>query len=135
MCYYLYGSLYGDVSKVEYENVSRKYDYKIALGTKHDVKNAVKASFDFVQDDYRITDWICDCDSPVGKHDPYDQMIVDLCTLVQDLASLSGAKSIYICKTWAGKHNKREISQKLKDTNLPMFLADLQENCLYCLEI
>ena len=36
MCYYLYGSLYGKVSEVEYRETKDKYSYKIALGTKHD---------------------------------------------------------------------------------------------------
>ena len=68
MCYFLYGSLYGDVSESEYDDVKNKYGLKISLGTKHDIKSAVRAAAEFVQDDFRITDWICDCDSPVGKH-------------------------------------------------------------------
>ena len=135
MCYYLYGSLYGDVSELDYRKVQDKYCYRIPLGTKHDVKIAVKAASVYVQDDYRITDWICDCDSPVGKHDPNDPMIIQLSSLITDLSALSGAKQIIMCKTWTGKQNKKEIKQKLEDTDLPAFLADLQENCLYCLDI
>ena len=134
MCYYLYGSLYGKVSEVEYRETKDKYSYKIALGTKHDVKNAVKAAAEFVQDDYRITDWICDCDSPVGQHDPNDPMIVELSALISELSCLSGAKQINICKTWTGKLNKREIKLKLEDIDLHTFLADMQENCLYSIE-
>ncbi|MBR1770974.1 MAG: hypothetical protein IJ747_02985 [Lachnospiraceae bacterium] len=135
MCYYLYGSLYGDVSEQEYEKVQSKYGYRIPLGTKHDVKMAVKAAAECVQDDFRITDWICDCDSPVGAHDPSDPMIIELSSLITDLSALFGAKQINICKTWTGKQNKKEIKQKLQETDLPTFLADLQENYLYCLEI
>lgn len=135
MCYFLYGSLYGDVSESEYVNVKNKYGLKISLGTKYDVKNAVKAAAEFVQDDYRISDWICDCDSPVGKHDSTDPMIIELSNLIKDLAALSGAKQIIICKTWTGKQNKKEINLKLSDTDLPTFLADLQENMLYCLYV
>ena len=134
MCYFLYGSLYGDVSESEYVDVKNKYGLKISLGTKHDVKSAVKAASEFVQDDYRITDWICDCGSPVGKHDPTDPMIIELSNLINDLAALSGVKQINICKTWTGKQNKKEIKLKLSDTDLPSFLADLQENTLYILE-
>ena len=134
MCYFLYGSLHGDVSESEYVDVKNKYGLKISPGTKHDVKNAVKAAAEFVQEDYRITDWICDCDSPVGKHDPTDSTIIELSNLIQDLAALSGAKQINICKTWTGKQNKKEIKLKLSDTDLPTFLADLKENTLYSLE-
>ena len=135
MCYYLYGSLYGGVSELDYRMVQDKYCYKIPLGTKHDVKNAVKAASEYVQDEYRITDWMCDCDSPVGKHDPNAPMIIQLSSLITDLSALSGAKQIIMCKTWTGKQNKKEIKQKLEDTDLPTFLADLQENTLYCLDI
>ena len=135
MCYYLYGSLYGDISEQDYKSVQEQYDYKIPLGTKHDVKNAVNAAASCVRDDYRITNWVCDCDSPVGKHDPNDPMIRDLSRLITALSALTGAKQINICKTWTGKQNKKEIKQKLADTDLPRFLADLQENCLYSLDV
>ncbi len=134
MCYFLYGSLYGDVSESEYVNIKNKYGLKISLGTKHDVKNAVKAAAELVQDDYRITDWICDCDSPVGKHDPSDPIIIELSNLISDLSVLPGAKQINICKTWTGKQNKKEIKVKLNETDLPTFLADLKENTFYSLE-
>ena len=135
MCYFLYGSLYGDVSESEYVDVKNKYGLKISLGTKHDIKSAVRAAAEFVQDDFRITDWICDCDSPVGKHDPTDPTIIELSNLITELSDLPGAKQINICKTWTGKQNKKEIKINLDETNLPTFLADLQENILYCLNI
>jgi len=135
MCYFLYGSLYGDVSESEYVNIKNKYSLKISLGTKHDVKNAVKAAAELVQDDYRITDLICDCDSPVGRHDPEDPTITELSNLITDLSALPGAEQIIICKTWTGKQNKKEIKLKLSETDLPTFLADLKENTLYCLDV
>lgn len=135
MCYYLYGSLYGNVSEQDYKKVQSKYNFKISIGTKHDVKLAAKTTEEYVQEDYRITDWICDCDSPVGNHDPDNPMIIELSSLITDLANLSGAKQIYICKTWTGKRNKKEILLKLKDTDLPIFLANIEENCLYCLDL
>ena len=135
MCYFLYGSLYGDVSESEYVEVKNKYGLKISLGTKHDVKNAVKAAAEHVQNDYRITDWVCDCNSPVGRHDPSDPMILELCDLITDLSVLPGAEQINICKTWTGKLNKREIKMNLNETDLPAFLADLNENTLYCLDL
>ena len=107
MCYFLYGSLYGDVSESEYVDVSNKYGLKISLGTKHDVKSAVKTATEFIQDDYRITDWICDCDSPVGKHDPADSTIIELSNLITEISALPGAKQINICKIWTGKQNKK----------------------------
>lgn len=133
MCYFLYGSLYGDVSESEYVDVKNKYGLKISLGTKHDIKSAVKTAAEFVQDNFRVTDWICDCDSPVGKHDSTDPMIIELSNLITELSALPGAKQINICKTWTGKQNKKEIKLKLSDIDLPTFLADFIENTLYSL--
>ena len=94
MCYFLYGALWGDISESEYVDIKNKYGLKISLGTKHDVKNAVIAAAEYVKDDYRITDWICDCDSPVGKHDPGDPMIVELGNLITELAALPDANNV-----------------------------------------
>ena len=134
MCYFLYGSLYGDVSESEYIGIKNKYSLKISLGTKHDVKRAVKAAAELVQNDFRITDGVCDCDSPVGNHDPTDPMIIELSNLITELSALPGAKQINICKTWTGRDNKKEIKLKLIDTNLQTFLADFKENTLYSIE-
>ena len=135
MCYFLYGSLYGDVAEDEYRSVLDKYKYKITLGTKHDVKLAVKAAASIVEDKYRITDGVCDCDSAVGRHDPNDPEIQELRELILDLSTLSGAKQINICKTWTGRQNKREIKVNLGDIDVSELLANLHENCLYSIEI
>ena len=135
MCYYLYGALNGNVTEADYAPIAKKYDYKISIGTKHDVKNAVKAAAEEVLDDFRITDWICDCDSPVGKHDPTDPMIQQLGNLIRDFSDLPGAKQINLCKTWTGKQNKTEIHVKLKETDICELLANVLENCLYSIEL
>ena len=135
MCYFLYGALWGDVSESEYVEIKNKYGLKISLGTKHDVKNAVKAAAEFVRDDYRVTDWVCDCNSPIGGHDPKDPTVIEFSNLITELSALPGAKQINICLTWTGKQNKKEIKLELRETDLPTFLADLKGNTLYCLNI
>ena len=131
MCFFLYAALYGDVSGTDYQAVQDKYVYQILLGTKHDVKMAVKAG----ARGFRLTDWQCDFDSPVGRHNPNDPIIAELCSLITELLALPGAEQAYLCKTWIGKQNKKEIKQKLADADLAMLLADLKENCLYCLAV
>lgn len=135
MCYFLYGALWGDISESEYVDIKNKYGLKISLGTKHDVKNAVKAAAEFVRDDYRVTDWVCDCNSPIGGHDPEDPTVIELSNLITELSALPGAKQINICLTWTGKQNKKEIKLELRETDIPTFLADLKGNTLYCLNI
>lgn len=135
MCFFLHGALNGDVSEAEYESVIGKYEYNLARGTKHDVKIAVKESTMIVKTEFRVTDWMCDCDSPVGKHDYKDPVIVDLSNMISELAALSGAKQINICKTWIGKRNKKEVNVNIKDIEIPVFLADMEENVLYSVNI
>lgn len=135
MCYYLYGSLYGNIPENEYDSIQRKYQYRISRGTKHDLKKAVLAPGGYVQDDFRITDRMCDCDSPVGRNDPHDKMILELRELIVELSKLPGAKQINICKTWIGKRNKKEINVKLQDLDIAEFLADMQSDHLYSIDL
>ena len=133
MCFYLYAALQGDISENEYQVIQNNSEYRIALGTKHDIKNAIKS--DGALDEYRITDWVCDCESPIGNHDPSDPMIQQISDLITNLSTIEGAIQINICKTWTGKTNKKEVKLQLKDLDLPLFLADMTENCLYSIEI
>ena len=131
MCYFLYGSLYGDVPQEEYDKIAHKHRYHIRRGTKHDVKNAVKE----VSDDFRITDDCCDCDSPVGKGSADEKQIQELTGLVKELSSLPGAQAIYFCKTWAGDQNKREETRALEKIDAAQFFADVEEKCLYTIKL
>lgn len=131
MCYFIYGSLYGNVEDEEYEKIQKKYNYRICRGTKHDIKTAVKN----VSDDFRVTDDYCDCDSALGKHDASDVMIKELCDMIKDYSALDGVQQINICKTWAGKENKKEIKLSLKNLDVAEFLAEMNENSLYCIDI
>lgn len=131
MCYYIYGALYGDIDNDEYQAIEDKYEYKIRSGTKHNVKVSVEKSCG----DYRVTDWCCDCGSALGKKDPSDEQIKELEALFNDIKKIGGAKHIYLCKTWAGKRNKKEIKLRLDDIDIKSVLAEFDANCLYIFEI
>ena len=131
MCYYLYGSLYGEVDENEYKKIEGKYEYKIRNGTKHDVKLAVQD----VSDEFRVTDWYCDCDSDIGKMDPEAEQVRQFEALFNDIKNVEGARHIYLCKTWAGKSNKKEIKMNLNDIDIKTVLAGLEKNCLYIFEV
>lgn len=131
MCYYIYGALYGDVDKDEYQALEHKYAYKLRCGTKHNVKLSVQEN----SDEYRVTNWCCDCDSSLGKKDPGADQIKELETLFLDIKCIKGAEYIYLCKTWSGRRNKQEITLKLADIDLKKVLAELHENYLYTFEI
>lgn len=135
MCLYLYGSLYGDVPENEYEEIRKKYDIKIALGTKHDVKEVVRGSEKYNWEEFRITNGICDCDSAVGRHDASDKEITELRDLILELSALPGAKQINICKTEEGRQNKKEVRLKLKHVDVASFLAEMHNNYFYSIEL
>ena len=135
MCYYLYGALFGDIPKEEYDHISSRHECKIARGTRHDVKNAVKAAAERVQDDYRITDNVCDCGSPIGGGDPNAPELQDIRSLIEELALLPGAKQINLCITWTGKQNKREVQVDLSELDLGDFLANVKGNTLYSINL
>ena len=131
MCYYIYGALYGDIDKAEYKKIEDKYDCKIHSGTKHNVKMCVKGD----SWDYRVTDGHCDCGSALGEKNPDAKGIMELEALFNDIKKVEGAKHIYLCKTWAGKINRREVKLKLSDIDVKTVLAEFDPNCLYTFEI
>lgn len=136
MCYFLYASLYGNVPEEEYQFIQKKYSYRIPLGSKHDVKIAVNKSGDGMADNaFRVTDWMCDCDSPVGNGNPNDTMIVELKDLIHELSALRGVKQINICKSWTGHKINAETRVSLKDIDPADFLAKTEGNHLYTIDL
>lgn len=131
MCYFIYGAVYGNVDQKEYQTIENKYEYKIHCGTKHDVKMSAQE----VAADYRVTDWICDCESDLGKKDVTAQQVKEMAALFEEIKNVNGAKHIYLCKTWTGKRNKSEVKLKLNDIDVKSVLANFKENCLYTFEI
>ena len=131
VCYFVYGALYGDIDENAYKTIENKHEFKIHCGTKHSVKNSVLE----VSDDYRITDWCCDCDFALGRKDINAEEIKKLEALFNEIKEIGGAKHIYLCKTWTGKRNKGEIKLRLDDIDIKSVLANFKENCLYTFEV
>ena len=67
MCYILYGAMDRSVNIRDYDRASQRHTYRFPLGTRHDVKMCILNNGDA----FRVTDWICDCDFPVGKGDEH----------------------------------------------------------------
>lgn len=63
MCYILYGSMNRSVNPDDYERAIKKSEYTFPIGTKHDVKMCIVNN----SDEYRVTNWVCDCSFPC-KH-------------------------------------------------------------------
>lgn len=127
MCYILYGSMDKSVNSDDYNKALKKSKYKLAIGTRHDVKMCI------VNDtgNYRITNWVCDCDFPVGKHNKDATEIKDLASLINDLKDCENSKYMYIALAWTGKTVKAEKILNINEIDIISFLADMESDCLY----
>ncbi len=127
MCYILYGATDKSIDQADYELASEKSPYKFRIGTKHDVKMCI------VNDsyEYRVTDWVCDCEFPLGEKDESAKELLDLAMLINELKNARNSKCIYISKTWAGRRNKTEKSVHISDIDIVSFLANMDLDCLY----
>ncbi len=74
MCFILYGAVNKDIDPAAYTAMCNRSCYSFRAGTKHDVKMCILKN----TDDYRITDWVCDCDFPIALHDPQAQVLTEL---------------------------------------------------------
>ncbi|MBQ2445313.1 MAG: hypothetical protein II272_02615 [Oscillospiraceae bacterium] len=131
MCYILYGAADPAIHPGDHKKACQASEYAFPIGTKHDVKMAI------VKDsgDYRVTQWICDCDFPTGKHDPTAKELLSLAKLIQALKEARNAKCLYLAKAWTGESCKTEERVHIKDLDLPTFLAELKERCLYRIDL
>ena len=104
MCYILYGAMDRSVNIRDYDRASQRHTYRFPLGTRHDVKMCILNNGDA----FRVTDWICDCDFPVGKGDEHAPELKDLAGLILELKQTRDAKCLYLTKVWNGKRNGKE---------------------------
>ena len=127
MCYILYGATDKAIDQDDYKAALEKSHYKFRIGTKHDIKMCI------VNDsyEYRVSDWVCDCEFPVGKKDVSAKPLIELAMLINELKNARNSKCIYISKTWAGRKNKTEKNIHINDIDIVSFLANMDLDCLY----
>ena len=130
MCWYILGALNGKVSNESLADVNSRHECSMPAGTRHAIKTAV-LNGDW---NYHITGWACDCNSPVGAHDPGDDLIMDLAALLTDLSLLNGVKTISLCKVWDTSPCKHEKTFGFSEVDLCRFLADFEPNIMYTLD-
>ena len=132
MCYFLYGIINQEVNADAVTALCAKTEFRFSVGTKHDLKLCIAE--DGNSDACRVTDWVCDCTFPMCMEDPHAQELQALVDLIAALRDVPNAQTVYLCKTWAGKRNKKERSVRLDDIDLCAFLANAQVNTLYCIQ-
>ena len=131
MCYFIHGAAFGKIDADEYEKVAAKHELHFKIGTKHDVKKDMSNG----EYEYLVTNHVCDCESPVASKDASAPELKEYEALLNDLMTVRGLKHIYLCKVWDGNIQKREAKVKLQDINIPEFLANAENDCLYTFEI
>ena len=131
MCWFLYGSLRGDMDENALQAINDKHLCHIVRGTRHDLKMAV------LEDnwDYRVTENYCDCECGIGRNDPNDEEVVDLAALIAEVGALPGVKTLSLSMAWVCTRNKHEQSLKLSELDLRQWLADLKKSTLYTIEL
>lgn len=131
MCYFVYGAMDKAVNLKDYECVKKKHDFVFNIGTKHDIKMSIVNE----SHDYRVTQWVCDCDFPLGSKNREAEEINELQALIEELRTVSDAKCLYLSKTWIGTKNKKEETIHLDDVDIKDFLANMETDCLYRIDL
>lgn len=127
MCYMLYGAVNREADGAALDALNRDGEYRFRAGTKHDVK--MSCANDTL--DYRLTDWQCACDFPIGMHNPDAPELRELEQALLRLRSVAHLTTVYLSKTWTGTRNKTEQTVRLDEVDLRAFLAEGRERCLY----
>lgn len=131
MCYFLYGSINDGINTDDYEKAVKNSIYHFRIGNKNDVNTCVSNC----SSDYRITFNHCDCDTPIGSKHTNKKGIKEFEELLLNLKSVCGIKHIYISKNWVCETNQKETAVHIDDIDIPDFLADIEDNCLYKIEL
>lgn len=131
MCYFLYGAVNDGINETDYERVSKNASYHFKTGRKSDVYNCVENCLK----DYRITLNHCDCDSPIGSNDVNNKELKDIEQFLINLKSVRGIKHIFISKNWIQEINAKEETIHIDDIDIKAFLANIEKNCLYKIEM
>ena len=131
MCYFAYSAVNPEVNAADLERLTRDSEYHFRPGTKHDMKMAVAEE----AGDFRLTDWCCDCDFPLGKSNAQAPELPELAAQLEKLRLVRGIKCVYLCKTWAGERNKKEEAVHIDDLNLLPILAGMRTETLYRIDL
>ncbi len=131
MCYYLHGAVNRDIHPRDYERIATDACYTFLPGTKHDIKAALANDLNT----FRVTNWHCDCDFPAGNKNPSAPELRALAETMASFRSARDIKCIYLCRAWIGTRSYKELTFHIDDVSLPDFLAEMEANCLYRIDL
>lgn len=131
MCYFLYGAINGGVNADDYEKTIKNTEYHFNFGNIKSVNNCVASC----GDSYRITFNYCDCDTAIGQKHTNKKELAELKELLLNLQNVRGIKYVLISKNWWEETNNRQETVHIQDIDLLYFLANMEDNCLYEIEL
>ena len=131
MCYFLHGAINEGVHQGDYQKAVQDTLYRFETGG----KNEVNASIEKGDFQYRITLNHCDCETPIGGKNPTEKQLKEFQQLLLQLKSVRGIKHIYLSKNWVNETNEKEKTVHIDDIDILNFLANLEDNCLYKIEL
>ena len=131
MCYFLYGAINEGVNTDDCEKITKGTGYHFAIGNVDSVNKGV-ANCD---DTYRITSNHCDCDTAIGQKAIGKKELEKFRELLLDLQNVRGIKYLLISKNWWEETNSKQQTVHLRDVDILHFLANMEDNCLYKLEL
>ncbi|MBO4879888.1 MAG: hypothetical protein J5544_06470 [Clostridia bacterium] len=130
MCYFMLGALNSEINTSDSKKLLEGSDFSFQPGTKHDLKMAALNG----SGSFRMTQSICDCDFPFGNGDEDAEKLQQLSDVLHKLCAARNAKCVFICKAWAGKPIKDEITVHIDDLDAA-FLAQAKPNYLYRIDL
>ncbi|MBQ9083116.1 MAG: hypothetical protein IJY28_06425 [Clostridia bacterium] len=132
MCYFLYGAINDGINHSDYEKIIKNTGYHFLRFGNVDSVNEGVANCD---SSYRITFHHCDCDTAIGQKDTSKKELEALRALLLRLQDVRGMKYVLISKNWWKESNCRQETVHIQDVDILHFLANMEENCLYKLEL
>ncbi len=131
MCYFLYGAVNKGVNESDFLNATKNFNYRFNTGDIRDVNLCVKNC----TNDYRITGNHCDCHTAIGQKNTDEKELQELSSLLLKFKEVRGIKYALLSKNWWKDTNKKQETIHIDDIDVPSFLANIDDNCLYKFEL
>ncbi len=131
MCYFLYGAVNEGCNAEDYNKATKGAKYRFHFGDVNAVNDGVKNC----DERYRITFTPCDCDTAIGKKHTNKKQLKELQALLLDLRKVRDIRYLLISKNWWEEQNDRQETVHIDDIDILHFLANIEDNCLYKIEL
>lgn len=131
MCYFLYVAINDGIDATAYEKAIKNSEHHFNVGDQNDVNSCVECC----GNSFRITSNHCDCDTPIGQKQTSKKGLKEFEKLLYDLKSVRGVKYILLSKNWTNDTNSTQETVHINDIDVLHFLANIEDNCLYKIEL